>query len=462
MNKQLALFFDDHALYAAIEPFEGKFKLLGLGQPPKYALFFLVGDLGIQYGQGFERDVRNGSPGAYGDLYTLLQRQGSIEVNGYERDYIDLLEPILNDLTDQYDLQIGELSDSIVDKTAPIPVTLAFADAVPADVRPRLTAYLRRFRLAADPEAGRCLPAYLIRHLLLKRRIPAEQGIYGVVEALGDTLHLSIVEANGTGNISRKAHQSYPGMGADPRLGALAKYVVDELNRTRHLLDNDTLLQAEYSYQLPYAVQWNEDLAKTRRPHIDIRTYLSAYPDSPGTVTIQKTDIDNLTRTRSRQVSRYFESLTAGQYDMEKFDRLIVLGDSMNNEFVLEGFNSLGRDRILVLDSSCVEYVLMGMHTSGQQVRVEVPVRIPGDLQPGDTVEFTWDPSRLVRAIYNGGQRFTIIAHQNSKIVTGDSFLLDGELKLGARAIMRNIIRPPMPHPIGDYKSGEITAFRKL
>ena len=56
MNKTLALYFDDHFLIGAVEPFDGKFTLLEKNKRDKFYLYFYIDNHQIDYGQSYQRD----------------------------------------------------------------------------------------------------------------------------------------------------------------------------------------------------------------------------------------------------------------------------------------------------------------------------------------------------------------------------------------------------------------------
>ncbi|RMG67864.1 MAG: hypothetical protein D6722_12525 [Bacteroidetes bacterium] len=470
MNTSLALYFDDNALLAAVEPADGTFRCLGRGEPERYALYFLVNDQGISYGQGFRDEFLAGDPRIIGDLYErLLDPDFSFQAHGYDRKAIDLLEPIISDLRRDYADYMATKMAEAPQASDRISLHLSFSKNVGQEARQLLRSWLKRQNFEL-PETDTPFSEGLFRWLHRSRQLPKDNGTYGLVEAVNDTLNLALVEINGDGIVRELAREKYAGLGADPRLGALSKFVVDEINRARNLLHTQDEREAEYRRQLPAAQGWNQQLLGTRRPFITIEAALSAFPDMPAHITLTRDKIDGLTKDRSWQVARFFETLVEPRLRWEDLSGVVILGNSMDNDFVRDGFAKFGKDSLMFLPDERVYDVLKGMlaprHGEGGGIPGTGgkgrpgPIHIPDDLAPQDRIEFSWDPGRVVQASYLGQHRFVIIGHQNSSIKTGDSFRVSGLIEKGKKAMFKEVNR--MGKVLGDYKTGIITSVRKL
>ncbi|MEM7659305.1 MAG: hypothetical protein AAF399_24510 [Bacteroidota bacterium] len=386
-------------------------------------------------------------------------------MHSYSRQAVELLEPLLQDIRTAYLQQMATFTDgSSLDPTGPIPVRICYAEQVPTEVRSTLEQYLKRqrFELPAKP-SRRPAVEYLFRQLMDSKRLPASKGLYGLAEARHETLNLSLIEVASANVIQRKAQQTYPGFGIDPRLGVLAQFVIDEINRNRHVLHTEADKQAEYRRHIEEAIGWNQQLLATRRPFITVTASLAAMPNSPATVTIQRKVIDNLTKMRSQQVARFFDNLVDQHTQPEQLERVVIFGDTMNNDYVLDGFFRYGQDQLLLLSDDRVVDILKGMQVPDSALPpVSEAVSIPDGLMPGDKIEFEWAPNRQVKAMYNGNRSFMIVSHQHSRVITGDTFLLGEEIAVGKPALLKNVMRTTTGKVLGDYRSGALTSLRKL
>jgi hypothetical protein len=87
------------------------------------------------------------------------------------------------------------------------------------------------------------------------------------------------------------------------------------------------------------------------------------------------------------------------------------------------------------------------------------PVLIAAQLPVGAQLELGWN-DRLIRAVYIGNNRFLVVQHYKSQIITGDQFTIDTFL-LGQRPVFRNITRNN--GALGDYTpSGVLNVLKKV
>ncbi|MCB0853859.1 MAG: hypothetical protein KDD63_16655, partial [Bacteroidetes bacterium] len=134
------------------------------------------------------------------------------------------------------------------------------------------------------------------------------------------------------------------------------------------------------------------------------------------------------------------------------------------------------KDKLMVMGNEKVVDVVKGLLVKKtasplQDLPPEVDQVIPDrfplksvrvfDLNPGDKLEFTWDPNREVTAEYKGNGSFMIIGHSNSSVVTGDTFVTD-HISVGEQAYLRNVIRTTSGKVLGNYKSGVIMTLFKV
>jgi hypothetical protein len=159
-------------------------------------------------------------------------------------------------------------------------------------------------------------------------------------------------------------------------------------------------------------------------------------------------------------------------------DKIILLGESLRSSAELrQDMSRFGADKLLVSDARTEYALLDGVflrkqyqekpdtaprapiptaaapvgHTAGPPPAATPtgfePVLIAAQLPVGAQLELGWN-DRLIRAVYIGNNRFLVVQHYKSQLITGDQFTIDTFL-LGQRPVFRNITRNN--GPLGDY-----------
>lgn len=87
---------------------------------------------------------------------------------------------------------------------------------------------------------------------------------------------------------------------------------------------------------------------------------------------------------------------------------------------------------------------------------------IPEELTPGTLVELGWEPDRLVRVEYLGGQNFRVIESRNSKLQPGDVFEASS-LMTGYPLCLSGVLRDgKLTSPFVGGKKGGLTIVRTV
>lgn len=482
MNKTLAIYFDDEVVIGAIEPYKGKFSTLAKGNKEHFPLYFLITDNEIQYGSSYKQDFLKGENRVYGNFYELILQSGfGFQMLGYERDYISLLEPIIQDMLEIYQAKMTTFGADPQGFEEKIPISVAYSDNISLKAKQHISHYLTRHDFIHTEYSGKDGFAELfIRQLLAARALPDERLTYAVVEALNSDLNISMIQFSPAGEAQRVHSEQFSGYGADPRVGVLTRYVVDEINRSRHILHTDAEKEAEYRKHLHRANTWNERLLKTNKPYIHVKVALSAMPNSPSNITIRRKTIDELTRAHSQQLGRYFERCVQKVCALEEVSRIFIVGDTLKNSQVLRGFYRFGEEKLWVWGNEGIFECLKGQlvysrkpdleatsptqatkasnpaHGSGSK---KITTLSTSNLEPGEKISFSWNPNRKVVARYKGNQEFEIVQHTNSRVISGDTFVLE-KISVGTPALLTNVIREGKV--LGKYRSGAITGLEQI
>ncbi|RMG27129.1 MAG: hypothetical protein D6730_07805 [Bacteroidetes bacterium] len=474
MNRTLALFFDEEAVSAAVEPYKGKFSAIDKKGQQVFPLCFYLSEKEIQYGASFQEAAAKGDPRAINRFYEhLLNKQASFRLAGYERPFISLLEPLMRDILEVYEAKLTTFGADPEGFDTGIPISVAFSDSIVPRARKAIMAYLREQKLEPTADSGTEPPAALfVRNLLAAGQLPGERLTYAVVEAFASNLHVSVLQFSPAGKPQRVHFERFPGYGEDPRVGVLARYVVDEINSSRHLLHTEEEKNREYQQHFALAKKWNQKLLTTQRPYIHVQAALSAMPNSPSNITIRKKSIEELTRAHSQQLVRYMEKCVQQVCDTEELARIFVLGDTLKNSQVLQAFHRFGQDKLWVWGNEGRLEVLKGLLLNSREPQLTQPQHALSaeeppsptthpkqqlaafELPPAATLIFEWSPNRRVKAISRGNGQFEIVEHQHSKVITGDHFVLE-HIQMGQPAMLKNVVRKGKP--LGNYRSGAIT-----
>ena len=473
MNNTLALYFDDECIMAAIQPFEGKLSVIKKHGMKRFFLYFLIDGSAVHYGENYRLDYLENKPDTYGDIYDHIQHPDrTFSQHGYKQPYTALLDKVLEDIKALYFHRLNELLAVPVSTTNPIPIAVAFSDNIPVNARKVLIGHLVQSGYIYQSQGSLpALPELIVRKLIKTKQIPRFTNQYGVAEALNRNLNISLVDIGATGILKRSRFDSYPGFGTDPRIEVIAKYVVDEINSSWNFLNTHEEKEKEYQRQFEEAKKWNNKLTRSIRPYVDVTASLSVAPNSPTVITINKGTIDELTRLHSLEISRLFERTV--KEEIEDLANIITIGSTLHNSQVMHGFDRFGKDRRIQLPDDFV-FEAMGellIEQNGQHEKPQVKQKAEiqaveivkvENLLAGQKIAFSWKKNRLVVAEYLGNYKFRIIQHEESKVITDDTFVLD-QIAIGKPVILREVYRPSLGKKLGVYNSGAaITSLRKM
>ena len=490
MNRELALYFGHDFVMGAVQPYEDHFKVLTKRDEQIFPLYFYIDPTSNSwdYGDRYRVDYERNDPNAIGNFYQLIQENRSTFTvrGGYEKDYIDLLDKILNDLKDSYVEFYSGLQDSEVDlrSISPVPVRIGWSDNVPEGARPLLEEYLnnRGFK------TGETMPVFgelLVRRLLLERKVNPDVRKVLVLDAFSSDLNASLVKIQGSGKVHRESLGIYRGYGADPRVRVIAKFVVNEVNSGLHVLHTDELKEAEYARHLEPARKWRDQLDATRRPFISVKTTIRQAPNSSFRVNIEKKEVKELSRLHLLQLIRYLEGqIRDSGMDTQDLDAVVVIGDMLNHAGVQQELRqSFGEDKIIRKSEKQLSELLKTMLSDSPVAPGSEAAQSPtgppqppagenqtlllsSQLQRGEKIEFSWAPAgkavRRVQAMYQGNLTFQIVKAENSSVIDGDTFRCEGFF-LGRPAVLRSVFRTLKDQALGDYSTrNPLIGLRKV
>jgi len=490
MNNRLALYVDNDFMLAGVKPFDTFTPIAAKGQT-RIPLYFFVDTSAnrIFYGDKYRHDYEDNLPNAYGNfLSSILDEKAQYQVFHYTVPVIELLKVVMDDVRREYLTILGELTNSL-NTAARIPVSIAWSDGVGEAARSAFSAYLRKIGYDVDDAAYGPAEMLILSLFAAGSLLPAQHKKAVVMEAFGDDLHYSLVACYNAASVERIGQHTYPLLGVDSRVNVIARYTVDYVNARRRLLLNKAEQEKEYRRHFRFAREWARLLGADPRPFIEVKTDFAVERGVDNKVVLKRDEIDQLVTFQVRQVSQSFELFLERENQRpEDVDKIILLGESLRNSRELQDqLARFGADKLLVTDARS-EYalldglflrkqyqekpntaptgapILVSQNLSNAAPPVNSPagfesVVIAAQLPVGSQLELGWN-DRLIRAVCLGNNRFLIVQHYKSQIITGDQFGIDTFL-LGQRPVFRNITRNGQP--LGDYTpSGVLNVLKKI
>lgn len=277
----------------------------------------------VDFGYGFRDDFLSNRPGYYGDVFTRMkQSKARYEQYGSER-------PLKDIFADAGIFYILHESAGINSK---IKTYASFSDDI--------TPYARRLFLDEMAKAGFEVEAdavVTIERLALEHLshtgIDMPDGYYLLLNACNENLHYCLYEHNADSFV-RKAQDTLPGFGVDARRRAIVEYVVDNINRTHHLLATEAEKDRELVCQAQYAERWLNavDSVPTGLPVTLSGIKLSAEEHTSFSVTVLPSDIEHRTKAIIENVAVEIVKFVASQkVSQNQMSGIIFIGDTFYN-----------------------------------------------------------------------------------------------------------------------------------
>jgi hypothetical protein len=488
MNNRLALYVDKDFMLAGVKPFD-TFTPIAVKGYARIPLYFFVDTSAnrISYGDKYRADYEDHLPNTYGDfLSSILDEKAQYRVFHYTVPVIELLKVVMDDLRREYLTILGELTSSL-DPAAPIPVSISWADGVAEASRSAFAAYLRR--IGYNVEEGTLVPVEMLVLSLFAAGslLPALHKKVVVMEAFGEDLNYSMIACYNAASVERTGRHTYLLLGVDSRVNVIATYTVNYVNTRRRLLSSKEEQEKEYRRHFRFAREWTRLLDADQRPFMEVKTDFAVERGVDNKVVLKKDEIEQLVTFQVRHVSQSFELFLERENQRpEDVDKIVLLGESLRNSDELRReMARFGADKLHVSDARAEYGILDGIFLRKQyQEKPDTAPRsavtpnlgstlpppatapagfeqvvISSQLGVGTQLELGWN-DRLIRAVFIGNNRFLVVQHYKSQIITGDQFSIDTFL-LGQRPVFRNITRNNQP--LGDYTpSGVLNVLKKV
>ncbi|MCU0354533.1 MAG: hypothetical protein MUD08_12470 [Cytophagales bacterium] len=497
MNRRLVVYADTDFLMAGVKPFD-TFMPVTVRDTTRLPLYFFVDPASnrVFYGERYRQEYADGQPNTYGDLLTgPPDDKRTFVLFGHPVPLVELLKPVMDDIRRQYLTILGELV-SHLDTTAPVPLSLVFSDNVPPATRQAVSAYLGTIGYEVD--AAAFVPAEMLALSLFGagKLVPAAHKKVVVAEAFNDNLNYSLVQCYNASAVERIAAHTFPGMGIDSRVSVVARLAVDYINQRRRLLHSKDDIEKEVKRHYRVAQEWLRQLDNDARPFLDVKTDFAIERGGENTVVLRKDEIEQRVTFHVRTLGQSYEQFLGNQnHRPDDVDGLVLLGESLRNSQELrQELARFGTQKLMVCEPTDENGLLNGVFLRKQYQEKPQSVPLPPQSQPsvgqsnvnqpntsaptappdalpfeqvvvttqltvGQQLEIGWN-DRLIRVLFLGNSRFTVVRNHNSQILASDQFDVD-TLLLGQRPVFRNVIRNG--RSMGDYQpSGPLNVLRKI
>jgi hypothetical protein len=182
---------------------------------------------------------------------------------------------------------------------------------------------------------------------LLSKEVSVSESKYAVLEALDNDLTLSFLQVLSKREVERIKVQKQEGLGVDPRVGVVARYIVDQVNKNTNLLRTDQEKQLEYTRHLKKAAILLEKLEKRKQDWISEFTTFAIEENVERAVLIRREEIEQSTSYHISKVSRSFESfMQSCGSRTEDIHNIVLLGKAFSNERLVSEFNRFGKNKL--------------------------------------------------------------------------------------------------------------------
>lgn len=372
MNKKLAFHVEQDYLIAGVEPLIGKFYQLTKRGKKRYPFYFFVDKINnrVDYSEVYKAKYQDQRANAqvrnmdyFGDfLQKITNPAHTYSLFGYENDLVNLILPILDDIKDSYFSVLRSMSGDEISGDEPVALNISFSDNVPNKSRQALQAFLEKQNFRIEKQ-DLTFPELLVYQYMRKNGMEFKNKKFALLEAVGTHLNMSVVSVYTPFDREREYLKTFENFGADPRTQVIAKRIVDDINRQEGLLQGAQALLDEYERHRRIAEDIIQQIEHKKRPYISVETEFAIAPERKRSTTLSVDEIENLTFAHIRQISRYFEShfLDENKLKTNDFDKIFLVGDTLNNELVKKEFARFGHKKVEYLTTDDCSLALMAL-----------------------------------------------------------------------------------------------------
>ena len=342
MNKTLAIRIEKQYLIAGIEPVSGKFQLLLNQKGYRFPFYFLLDKLSnsIRYHFSYQQKYEEGTKNYLGDFFTSIEQGEHYFWQSKEHPFVHLMAGMLWDLKKSYHHHINLVNEQgKVVEMDKIPTQLSFADGISETVQQKVI----QLFVEADFKVidhQKKLPELLVASVI--RNQSAGEGLFVVVDALHNDLHISAVRAQNE-NFEIIQSEKYPYSGIIPQEFEFGQAITHAINQQENMLAGQDI-QAECVRQAMRATKIIDKLKEfeaDRLPtKLKINTTFATQPEKALQVIIELKQITEKTTIRQKELVLEIRKMHE-QHDGAK---LIAIGRVFEQAAIRSELNKLTSD----------------------------------------------------------------------------------------------------------------------
>ncbi|MBO5075391.1 MAG: hypothetical protein J6C35_08800 [Bacteroidales bacterium] len=251
MISRLLLYVEeDYILPLAVDP-DGKIHKYAKDDDNRLWLYFNSSEHSVDYARIYRTNVVSKEYGYYGDVFRGIAKGMTAAIGGRDLPYFDLLRQ-----SDALDSIRKFYLENTGDRSASIATSFIFAESLEMDCRKVFMENMAHNGFA--PVSFSVSPSsVLVDYALMSRSPEASFGDHIlVVTSAADTIRLSSAVFDGENWLTDGSCKVIEGVGDAPLKVALARYVVDEVDRNKGYLTSRESREREYVYQLDRIDEW--------------------------------------------------------------------------------------------------------------------------------------------------------------------------------------------------------------
>jgi tetratricopeptide (TPR) repeat protein len=298
----------------------------------------------VSFGNANKVHFNNSEVNYYGKLFEQIEREiETFTLRGIEHPVIDLLKEsgLLETIRNTY-------QQKTLDATDKIPALLTFSSSIGDNAKQKTVDYLKKhgFRIVSYTIPIAELTCY---HALNRKSLKIANGSTAVfMEASNSVLHLIKLSLADNYFLKDGRTSSYKGKGLDPRKRALAKFVVNEINKTTGVLSSEDEKEEEIERIESFADEWLKRLdAKSSNTPLNIHSVSFAKtPNMKRQIFVLKNDLDSDTGQYTQDLKDIYEAFV-DENVRGNVAVVFLLGNCFRSDRVKKGFEQMiGPDRL--------------------------------------------------------------------------------------------------------------------
>ncbi|MDR3118444.1 MAG: hypothetical protein LBU44_03360 [Mediterranea sp.] len=299
----------------------------------------------ISFGKDNKTHFNNSEVNYYGRFFEKIEKeQDKFLLRGIEHPVINLLKE-----SGLIDIVKNAYQQKTLDNTEVIPTLLAFSSSISDNAKQKMVDYLKKQGFQIDSYTIP-LAELACYHTINQKKLNLVNGSIAVfLEATNAMLSLMKLSLSDNYFLKDSKTISHRGKGLDPRKRALARFVVNEVNKTTGVLSNDDEKEEEIERLEAAASDWLKRLDAQTRKNLPLRIPSVSFakaPSMPREVIVRKDDLDSDTGQYIQDLKDIYDAFKSDHVKGD-ISMVFLLGNCFQSERVRSSFEQIiGRERI--------------------------------------------------------------------------------------------------------------------